>query len=177
MKIIIVGAGDVGFHLAKLLSFESQDIYLIDTDSEKLEYASNHFDVITKKGDATSIKLLKEININEKIIECYKKPIFDFLYKHKVHIDQVNVFEIQVSKAYIVSGKNISEKITFVRNLKNARFRVVLLGIHKKSTRRFFFNPIDDTLLETGDFLLVIGNYMFIKEFTKYLSNATKSED
>ena len=65
MKIIIAGAGDVGFHLAKLLSFESQDIYLIDTDSEKLEYASNHIDVITKKGDATSIKLLKEVNIDK----------------------------------------------------------------------------------------------------------------
>ncbi len=65
MKIIIAGAGDVGFHLAKLLSFESQDIFLIDTDSEKLEYASNHIDVITKKGDATSIKLLKEINIHK----------------------------------------------------------------------------------------------------------------
>jgi trk system potassium uptake protein len=65
MKIIIAGAGDVGFHLAKLLSYESQDIYLIDTNLEKLEYASNHIDVITKKGDATSIKLLKEINIDK----------------------------------------------------------------------------------------------------------------
>ncbi|WP_298367990.1 Trk system potassium transporter TrkA [uncultured Lutibacter sp.] len=63
MKIIIAGAGDVGFHLAKLLSFESQDIYLIDSDSEKLEYASSHIDVITKKGDATSLKLLKEVGI------------------------------------------------------------------------------------------------------------------
>lgn len=65
MKIIIAGAGDVGFHLAKLLSFESQDIYLIDTDAEKLNYASSHIDVITKKGDATSIKLLKELNIEK----------------------------------------------------------------------------------------------------------------
>ncbi|MDP2068356.1 MAG: Trk system potassium transporter TrkA [Lutibacter sp.] len=65
MKIIIAGAGDVGFHLAKLLSFESQDIYLVDTNAEKLEYASNHIDVITKKGDATSIKLLRDINIDK----------------------------------------------------------------------------------------------------------------
>ena len=65
MKIIIVGAGDVGFHLSKLLSFESQDIYLIDMDAEKLEYASNHIDVITLKGDATSVKLLKSINIDK----------------------------------------------------------------------------------------------------------------
>ena len=65
MKIIIVGAGDVGFHLAKLLSFDAQDTYLVDLDGERLEYASSHIDVITKKGDATSIKLLKEINIDK----------------------------------------------------------------------------------------------------------------
>ncbi len=64
MKIIIAGAGDVGFHLAKLLSYESQDTYVIDFDGEKLDYINNHLDVITKKGDATSIKLLKEIGVD-----------------------------------------------------------------------------------------------------------------
>ena len=63
MKIIIAGAGDVGFHLAKLLSYESQDTYIIDSDGKKLNYINSHLDVITKKGDATSIKLLKEIGI------------------------------------------------------------------------------------------------------------------
>lgn len=65
MKIIIAGAGDVGFHLAKLLSYESQDTYIIDLDGEKLNYLNNHLDVITKKGDATSIKLLKEIGVDK----------------------------------------------------------------------------------------------------------------
>ncbi|MFY7671344.1 Trk system potassium transporter TrkA [Tenacibaculum sp. MEBiC06402] len=63
MKIIIAGAGDVGFHLAKLLSYESQDTYIVDLDGDRLTYINNHLDVITKKGDATSIKLLKEIGI------------------------------------------------------------------------------------------------------------------
>lgn len=64
MKIIIAGAGDVGFHLAKLLSYESQDTYIIDIDGEKLNYINNHLDVITKKGDATSIRMLKEVGID-----------------------------------------------------------------------------------------------------------------
>lgn len=64
MKIIIAGAGDVGFHLAKLLSYESQDTFIIDLDGDKLNYLNNHLDVITQKGDATSIKLLKEIGID-----------------------------------------------------------------------------------------------------------------
>ena len=42
MKIIIAGGGEVGFHLAKLLSYESLDITLIDTDKQRLTYAENH---------------------------------------------------------------------------------------------------------------------------------------
>ncbi|WP_422859198.1 Trk system potassium transporter TrkA [Flagellimonas sp. S174] len=60
MKIIIAGAGEVGFHLAKLLSYEAQDITLIDTDKESLAYADNHLDIRVLRGDATSIEVLKE---------------------------------------------------------------------------------------------------------------------
>ena len=60
MKIIIAGAGEVGFHLAKLLSFESQDITLIDTYKESLAYADSHLDIRVLKGDATSVAVLKD---------------------------------------------------------------------------------------------------------------------
>lgn len=63
MKIIIAGAGEVGFHLAKLLSFESQDITLIDNNREHLSYADTHLDIRTIKGDATSIAILKDANV------------------------------------------------------------------------------------------------------------------
>jgi trk system potassium uptake protein TrkA len=64
MKIIIAGAGEVGFHLAKLLSYESQEITLIDTDKNSLAYASDHLDIRVIKGDVTSIAILKEARIN-----------------------------------------------------------------------------------------------------------------
>lgn len=63
MKIIVAGAGEVGFHLAKLLSFESQDITLIDTNRESLLYADTHLDIRVIRGDATSIAVLKEANV------------------------------------------------------------------------------------------------------------------
>ncbi len=63
MKIVIAGAGEVGFHLAKLLSYESHDITLIDLDSERLTYAANKIDIRTIKGSATSISVLKDANI------------------------------------------------------------------------------------------------------------------
>ncbi len=63
MKIIIAGAGEVGFHLAKLLSFESQDITLIDNNRDNLIYADTHLDIRTIKGDATSIAVLKDAHV------------------------------------------------------------------------------------------------------------------
>ena len=64
MKIIIAGAGEVGFHLAKLLSFESQDITLIDSNRESLAYADTHLDIRVVRGDATSISVLKDAKVN-----------------------------------------------------------------------------------------------------------------
>src|SRR5690554_1328124 len=63
MKIIIAGAGEVGLHLAKLLSFESQSITLIDVDREPLEEASQHLDIRVVKGDASAISILKEAGV------------------------------------------------------------------------------------------------------------------
>ena len=64
MKIIIAGAGEVGFHLAKLLSYESQEITLIDINKESLAYADNHLDIRVIRGDATSISVLKDARVN-----------------------------------------------------------------------------------------------------------------
>ncbi len=63
MKIIIAGAGEVGFHLAKLLSYESHEITLIDLDKDRLIFANTRLDIKTLEGDSTSISTLKEANI------------------------------------------------------------------------------------------------------------------
>ncbi|MGY6649087.1 Trk system potassium transporter TrkA [Wenyingzhuangia sp. IMCC45574] len=65
MKIIIAGAGEIGYHLAKLLSMEAHDIFVIDAKSQKLNHLNSHLDVFTKKGDAASIEVLKEVGISE----------------------------------------------------------------------------------------------------------------
>ena len=65
MKIIIAGAGEVGFHLAKRLSYESLEITLIDTDKTCLSYAETHLDIKVIRGDATSIAVLKEARVSQ----------------------------------------------------------------------------------------------------------------
>ncbi len=65
MKIIIGGAGEVGFHLAKLLSNEMNDIVIVDTDKEKLTMIENSLDVMAYRGDITSFKALREIGVKD----------------------------------------------------------------------------------------------------------------
>ena len=60
MRIVIAGAGDVGFHLAKLLALESHQITIIDMDGDKLDYVSKHLDVHTIQGTSTSFSILRE---------------------------------------------------------------------------------------------------------------------
>nr|WKN38742.1 Trk system potassium transporter TrkA [Tunicatimonas sp. TK19036] len=64
MKIVIAGAGDVGKHLAKLLSYENQEIVIIDLDAERLRQIGNQIDVATIKGNSTSYKTLKQANVS-----------------------------------------------------------------------------------------------------------------
>ena len=59
MKIVIAGAGEVGSHLAKMLSNGSNEITVIDTDGERLDVLSAHTDVITVVGNPSAIHFTK----------------------------------------------------------------------------------------------------------------------
>ena len=65
MKIIIAGAGEVGFQVAKMLANEEHDIVLIDKEEERLTYAESHIDVGTLKGNSVSLQLLERAGIDQ----------------------------------------------------------------------------------------------------------------
>ncbi len=65
MKIIIAGAGEVGYHLARLLSNESQDIVLIDNNKRVLNRAQSELDVFVIRGNATSLSILEEAEVRD----------------------------------------------------------------------------------------------------------------
>ncbi len=54
MKIIIVGAGEVGRHVAKMLSNEDHEIILMDKEEENLQDLDTNYDIMSKVGDPTS---------------------------------------------------------------------------------------------------------------------------
>ncbi|EGK00318.1 MAG: Trk system potassium transporter TrkA [Prevotella sp.] len=65
MRIVIAGAGAVGTHLAKLLSVENQDIVLMDTDKDKLNFSNTNLEMMTMAGSCTSLKDLTEVDVEE----------------------------------------------------------------------------------------------------------------
>lgn len=63
MKIVIAGAGRVGYSIAQELSKENHEVILIDSDSEKIKNVSNNLDVLVYEGNAASYDTLKESGV------------------------------------------------------------------------------------------------------------------
>lgn len=64
MKIIIAGAGEVGTHLAKMLSNEDQDIILLDSNQEQLDQIDSNYNLMTHNGSTSSFHTLKQLGIS-----------------------------------------------------------------------------------------------------------------
>ena len=65
MKVVIVGAGEVGFHVASRLSHENKDVVVIDKDSDAIRRISDNIDVQVIIGSGSSPALLENAGIKE----------------------------------------------------------------------------------------------------------------
>ncbi len=65
MKIIIAGAGEVGTHLAKMLSNEDQDIILLDNDQARLDIIDSNYNLMTWNGSTSSLETMRDMGISD----------------------------------------------------------------------------------------------------------------
>ena len=65
MKIVIAGAGEVGSHLAKMLSNEYNDLTIIDNNESRLNKLAEFVDIVTVEGSPTSIRTLEKAGVPE----------------------------------------------------------------------------------------------------------------
>ena len=65
MKIVIAGVGEMGSHLAKMLSGNGHDITVIDSDPKALAEASSLAEVITVEGDSTTFAVLRKASVRK----------------------------------------------------------------------------------------------------------------
>jgi voltage-gated potassium channel len=139
----------------------NKDIFILstlmkDTNRKKLEYAGINKIVYPQKLVGLITKDLVE-----------KPAAFEVIHQLRNEDSNTQIDELHVTSRII-------ENFQTVGDLDNKKFSVLLLGVYKKSSDQFYFNPIDETILECGDYLLVIGYSVFIKEFEKHLNKKNK---
>ena len=121
----------------------------------------------------TSRNKLMFAGVNELI---YEKELVGMIAKEfigqpvafeAIHALRSNLNGIDIQE--IVINERVLSRFRVVGSLQNKKYRIVLLGVYKKSQEEFLFNPADDTELEKGDLLLVIGNVQFLNDFNSHL--------
>lgn len=102
MRAAIIGAGEVGRHIARVLVSEDIEVVVVDTDSAKLNRITHEVDVATVLGEASSQKVLDEIGSVET----------DFLIA-ATNSDEQNMIACLMAK----STPKIKRRIARIRNL------------------------------------------------------------
>jgi len=119
MKIIIIGAGEVGYHLAKLLSQENHDLTLVEIDAEKCDRATEALDTNVIRGSGTDLKIMETV--------CKNEP--DMLIAVTL-VDEVNIVSCMIAHRL-----GVKMKIARLRNSDYSRKDSVLspmqLGINE----------------------------------------------
>jgi voltage-gated potassium channel len=96
--------------------------------------------------------------------EFVGQPVaFEAIHALRSNYNNIDVQELLITERVLNSYITVGE-------LDNKKYRIVLLGVYKQNKKRFFFNPIDSTVLEVGDYILIIGNSQFLKEFSTHLN-------
>ena len=65
MKVLIIGAGEVGFHIASHLARENKDVVVVDKDPEAIRHVSDNIDVQVINGSGSSPVILQEAGLKE----------------------------------------------------------------------------------------------------------------
>ncbi len=91
MRILIIGAGQVGSHLARILALHGNEVMVVDKDPEKCRVLreSLEVDVSVIEGDATDPSLYEEIDLSS----------VDVLVA-ATNRDEVNLFVATLAKDY-----------------------------------------------------------------------------
>lgn len=104
-KIIIIGGGNVGYHLAKILVGKNYDIRLVEKKKERCTFVADMLDIPTYCGDGSSITTLKRAGVSD-------MDIFIAVTGQ----DQDNFVAAQLAKQYF----NVKRVIAKSNNPKNA---------------------------------------------------------
>ncbi len=110
MNILIIGAGEVGFHLAKRLSAEKHNITILEKDPQRAHHAEEQLDAMVLVGSGSSFRDLQKARIDD-------AEVFAALS----NLDEVNLLACKYAQKL-----NIPHKIARVRNPEFTRHDFIL---------------------------------------------------
>ncbi|HKL31148.1 MAG TPA: NAD-binding protein, partial [Tangfeifania sp.] len=119
MKVVIAGAGEVGTHLARMLSNEDHDIVLMDDSLEKLSKLSGDVDLMTVTGSAHSFHDLKQTGLAKADLFIAVTPF-----------EERNVLACSMA-SYLGVGRTIARINNSEYLQKRYREKLNNLGIHE----------------------------------------------
>lgn len=119
MKIVIAGAGEVGTHLAKMLTDESHDIVLLDDSPEKLSKISSQIDLMTITGSAHSFEDMKKTGLAKADLFIAVTPY-----------EERNVFACSMA-SYLGVGRTIARINNSEYLRENYKAKLKNMGIHE----------------------------------------------
>lgn len=70
MRVIVIGVGEVGQHIARTLSAESHDVTVVDADAERVEAMQGDVDALVVAGNGASPKFLREVGAESADLLC-----------------------------------------------------------------------------------------------------------
>ncbi len=94
IKIVVIGAGEVGYNLIKALSKENYDLTVIEVDPAKCQRINNSIDAHVIMGDGASQRILQTIDMSQ----------IDYLLALS-RVDEVNL--VAAKSAYEMGAKRI----------------------------------------------------------------------
>lgn len=100
MRVFIVGAGEVGFNTAQMLSREGHEVTVVEQDEDLVSRASDQLDALVLQGNGASPKMLNEI-------EAHKSELL---------IAVTNSDEINITACLVAKAQGVDRTVARIRN-------------------------------------------------------------
>jgi len=161
MHIVILGAGSVGFHIAKQLIDEGKDVVIIEKDDKAVKHAMNYLDCLVIHDEGNSVEVLKKANIDKA----------DFFIS-VTDSDEINM----IACGLVASNTAVPNKIARVRNIDYPRARIMetpFLGIDHVVNPELEASKVIIRSIERG----ALSDILFFEKTNYQIRNMTVAAD
>ncbi|MDY7034060.1 MAG: Trk system potassium transporter TrkA [Thermodesulfobacteriota bacterium] len=149
MSIIIVGAGEVGSHVARRLSRENRDVVVIEKDENVIRRIADNLDVQIIHGSGSSPSILKKAGIESSEI-----------LMAVTNSDEVNM----VACIIAASQAHVPVKIARLRDLEYEK--IYNMEVKKEFNIDFVINPERESVSNILD-LLDVPEATYVRDFAE----------